>query len=368
MRAWKKNIFQIVTTCLWCTVALGSVVLLVAAMQKKNHQLCRGYEIEISGSEEQFFIDKKKVEQILFLGVNPVNEPVNAFDLRQMEKKLKANVWVRDADVYFDNAGRLEIKVKEREPIARVFTESGNSFYIDTSADLLPLPETKHIQLLVFTNLPDAVQKQKKSDSLLMRQMVQMAEFINADPFWSAQVEQVAVTPNRNFELVPLIGKHVVEFGNAEQMEEKFQRLRIFYTQILPKAGLDHYEKIDVQYRGQVVATRKAAPLSKQDSLLAVEKVRQMIAEAQQIQPDTIMQRKVQPVEKSEISEQSLSSYDLLPVNADTALAETTRNPDSVKTLSQKQLKQNSHQKAKPKKEKEAEEAKPRAVMQKRGF
>lgn len=367
MREWKKNILQLTTTVFWCSVALGSVMLLIAAMQQKSRQLCRGYEIEISGSEEQFFIDKKKVEQILFLGVNPVNRPISEFDLKQMEKKLKANVWVRDANVFFDNVGQLQINVKERQPIARVFTDGGKSYYIDSSADLLPLSETKHIQLLVFTDLPESIGKQKKLDSLLLKQMVQMAEFINGDPFWSAQVEQIVVTSNKNFELVPLIGKHIVEFGNADQMEEKFKRLQIFYAQVLPKAGLDHYVKIDVQYGGQVIATRKASPLSKQDSLLAVEKVRQMIAEAQQIQPDTIMQKKVQPVEKSDISEQSLSSYDLLPVNTDTLLTETTRNPDSLKTLSQKQLKPNI-QKAKPVQEKKMEETKPRAVMPKRGF
>ena len=354
-------------TGFWCAMGVGAIVLLIAAMKEKNHHHCQGYEIEISGNEEQLFIDKKKVEQILFLGVNPVNKSIQSFDLKQLEKKLKANVWVRDANLYFDNMGRMQINVKEREPIARMFTESGNSFFIDTSAELLPLVETKPIELLVFTGLPDAIAKQKKSDSLLLRQIVHMADYINHDPFWTAQLEQVVVTSSKGFELIPLIGKHVVEFGNADGLDEKFNRLKIFYTEVMPKVGLDHYEKIDVQYQDQVVATRKATPLSKQDSLLAVAKVKQMIADAQQMQPDTLAQKNIKPIEKSEISEQTLTSYDLLPVNADTALAETPENPDPVKTLSQKQLKPNNIQKPKPAMKKN-EEPKPKAVMNKRGF
>ena len=207
-----------------------------------------------------------------------------------------------------------------------------------------------------------------KTDSSLLRQMVHMAEFINRDSFWTAQVEQIVVTPNKTFQLIPLIGNHFVEFGNADQLEEKFKRLYIFYTQVLPNAGLDHYEKIDVQYADQVVATKKAAPLSKQDSLLAIAKVKQMIAEEQKMQPDTLMQQHMKPIEKSEITEQSLSSYDLIPVNADTALAETPKNPHPLKTLSQKQVKPNISQASKPINQKKSEEAKAKAVMRKRGF
>ena len=368
MAAWKKNMVCVVITTFWCTIGVGAVVLLIAAMQKKNHELCKGYEIEISGNEEELFLDKEKIEQILFLGENPVNKPMNQFDLKNLEKKIKSNVWVREADLFFDNADMLQVKVKEREPIARVFTQAGNSYYLDSSATLLPTMEVKPVQLMVFTDFPEGVSKQKKTDSTLLHQMVRMAQFMNQDSFWTAQVEQVAITPNKTFELVPLIGKHIVEFGSVDQLEEKFKRLHIFYTQILAKVGLDHYEKIDVQYGDQVVATKKAAPVSKQDSILAVQKVKEMIADAEKIQPDTVLQKNIKPIERSEVNEQALSSYDLLPMNADSALTETPKNPDPVKTLSQKQTKQNIDQSSKPTNQKKKGQPKAKAVMQKRGF
>src|SRR2546423_11823895 len=101
MAGWKKNIVRMFVTAIWCALGVGAIVLLIAAMQKKNDERCKGYEIGILGNEDQPFLDKKTIEQILFLTDVPTNKKVASFDLRVMEKKLRANVWVRDADVYF---------------------------------------------------------------------------------------------------------------------------------------------------------------------------------------------------------------------------------------------------------------------------
>ena len=367
MASWKKNIVRILKISAWCAVAAGAIVLLNAAVQNRNQRVCTGYDIEITGAKDHVFVDKKKVEELLFGSDMPLNKQVVDFNLRAMEKKLKSNVWIKEAQVYFDNNERLQIRVKEREPIARVFSVGGSSFYIDSSGMRLPLSENHVAHLLVFTNFPAAKGKSRQADSLLIRQIVEMSIYINKDPFWWAQVQQVDITAKRTFELIPLVGNHLVAFGNTEQLQEKFNRLQLFYKQVMAKTGFDYYEKLDVQYINQVVATKKTAALSKQDSLLAVQKVKQLIAEAQQLKPDTLMQARVKPIEQLEVSEQTLVNYDLLPMKTDTGLAETPRNPDPVKTFSEKQSTQNTDKKP-VKKEQRKNEEKPKAVMQKRGF
>ncbi|HYJ38553.1 MAG TPA: hypothetical protein VEV87_08040 [Chitinophagaceae bacterium] len=360
-----KRVFAI---SVWCAIGIAAIVLLIAAIQKKNQQVCEGYEIEITGVEEQLFFDKKKIEEILFEKQLPLNKPISSFDLRGMEKKLETNVWVKDAQLFFDNNEKLQIEVYEREPIARVFTISGNSFYIDSSGHRLPLSENQAAHLLVFTNFPVEKGKLKPVDSILMRHMVEMSEYINKSEFWQAQVQQIEITQRKTFEIVPLVGKHVVVFGGVNEMKEKFNRLQVFYKEVMSKTGFDCYEKLDVQYKEQVVATRKGGSLRKQDSLLAVKKVKQLIAEAQQIEPDTLMQGKVRPIEKLEVSEQTLASYDLLPMKTDTGLAETPKNPDPVKTIFEKSPAQHKTKKPVKKADRKNEETKPKAVMEKRGF
>ena len=358
---------RVFTISLWCAIGVSAVVLLIAAIQKRNHQVCTGYEIELTGDEGNLFMDKKKVEAILFGTETPTNKPIATLNLRAMEQRLESNVWVKDAQLFFDNDEKLRIDVKEREPIARVFTAGGNTFYIDSSGERLPLSENQAAHLLVFTNFPVEKGKLKKQDSLLMRQMIAMSTFINKNEFWSAQVQQIDITPARTFELIPLVGNHIVVFGRGDELQEKFDRLHLFYKEVMAKTGFDHYVKVDVQYKGQVVATKKTAGLSRQDSLLAVQKVKQLIAEAQQIQPDTLTQGKMRPIEKLELSEQTLTNYDLLPVKTDTGLAETPKNPGPVKTFSEKSSNQNITDKPVKKEVKEKGE-KLKTVKDKRGF
>jgi len=364
MAKWKKNIIYAFMITMWCTIGLATVVLSVAAMKNKNHQLCTGYEIEISGGEDELFIDKEKIEEILFRNRMDAHRRIAEYDLRSMERKLEANVWIRDAQLFFDKSGKLQVIVQEREPIARVFTTEGKTFFIDSSGVRLPVERNKVARLPLFTNFPAGVGKTKSADSVLISEMIRLSEFINSNTFWSAQLEQLDITPNRTFELVPLVGNHTIVFGDDRNLEEKFERLYIFYKHVMPKTGFEYYAKLDVQYAGQVVATRKAAPVSKQDSLLAVQKVQQMIAAARQLEPDTLSQVNIQPVERSEMNEQSLKNYDLLPMNTDSALPETPKTPDPVKTIFEKQTNQHI---SKPIK-KVTVKKEPKATMQKRGF
>ncbi len=56
-----------------------------------------------------------------------------SFDLLKMENILRRNTWIRDVQLYFDNNQILKIRIQERQPVARMFTVSGNSFLIDST-------------------------------------------------------------------------------------------------------------------------------------------------------------------------------------------------------------------------------------------
>src|SRR5262249_7445976 len=53
-----------------------------------------------------------------------------------------------------------------------------------------------------------------------------------------------------------LVGNHIVRLGNGDDINAKFRRLYIFYQQVMSKTGFDAYKVVDVQYKGQVVASK----------------------------------------------------------------------------------------------------------------
>jgi cell division protein FtsQ len=285
----KSNIKKILFLSLVVVAGSALLVLLIAAINKKNHKNCTGVQITISGKEGELFLSRLDVMNIIVPDKNnpPRGKPLSSFDLKKMETVLEQNVWVKDVQLFFDNNAVLRITVEERIPIARIFTVNGNSFYIDSSGKQLPLNNKVAVKLPVYSDFPADKERLYGADSLLMQQIKQMSPFILAHPFWMAQIGQIDITPNRTFEIIPVIGKHLVAFGDGTDYEQKFHRLFLFYQQVGAKVGLDKYSIINVAYDKQVVATKKGTT-GKIDSLQVLKNIQKLIDASKQLPYDTV--------------------------------------------------------------------------------
>jgi cell division protein FtsQ len=317
----KDNIKKLVVVVFWTITGAGALILLVAAINRRNSKTCKKYEVRITGGGGHVFMNSQEVIRQLLpvAGDKLTGRTIVSYDLHAMEERLKSNPWIRDAQLFFDNNEVLRIRVALREPIARIFTKTGGSFFLDSSAAALPLRDMQAVKLPVFTNFPGSTASLHGPDSAITQQTRKLAWYILCDSFWKAEIEQVAITPSRGFELVPVIGNHIVEFGDATEAAAKFHRLLIFYQDVLSKAGFDKYAVVDVRFAGQVVGTRTGSNMSKADSLQAVRNIRSLIESAQKAQADTVLQRNTRPLEQNTLTEQTLGSYDIAPVDVDSA-------------------------------------------------
>ncbi len=107
------------------------------------------------------------------------------------------------------------------------------------------------------------------ADSVLIQNVIATASFINGDPFWNAQVAQIDIhncgADCWTMSMIPVVGNHKVDLGDGSDIASKFHRLYLFYDQVLKRTGFDKYQKIDVQYNGQVIGVK--GHYSKVDSL-----------------------------------------------------------------------------------------------------
>jgi cell division protein FtsQ len=313
----KSNISRFFFITLWCIVGAGLLVLLGAAIRSRNNKACKGYRIDILNPVSQLFIDKKEIGELLAgAGAGKwQGKPILSFDLRHMESTLEKNVWIKDAELFFDNNEILRVNVTEREPVARIFTADGNSFYIDSSGVQLPLSPRLTAKLPVFTGYPSPKIRLQGADSALTAQIRKLSTYIRKDPFWMAQIVQVDITPSRTFEMVPMIGDHLIEFGDGRDYEQKFHRLMVFYKEVLSRTGFGKYSRIDVQYVGEVIGTQRGSEVTRVDSVQGIRNIQQLIRSAQQ--PDTSHRQNMRPLERNTLTEQTLTNYDLVPDNAD---------------------------------------------------
>lgn len=261
----KTALKRITTVLLWSGVLAGFAVLLAAAVNDKNSASCKGIRVTLRGDDRNAFVDAKDVKALLTAdkSLNPTNKPISEVNLAQLEKIVERDPWIRSAQLYIDNNEWLQVEVEQREPLARVFTFSGNSFYLDGDGERIPVSDRYSARVPVFTNFPSDAQKLRREDSLLYAQMRDMAAFIAADTFWNAQVEQVVITEDKRFEFIPKFGDHVVYFGDGTDVAGKFARLLVFYREGLSKAGWNTYTRLNVAFKDQVIGTRrdgKSAP------------------------------------------------------------------------------------------------------------
>ncbi|HSN09278.1 MAG TPA: hypothetical protein VLS85_09570, partial [Hanamia sp.] len=279
----KYKLKKILSVSVWIILASGVVVLLVAAITKKNTERITGVDIKISGIQNNYFIDKKEVLKILekVNGKKLDKSTISSLDLTAMENQLAKNNWIKKAELFFDNNKVLQVKVTEREPIARIFTVSGASFYIDSSLNRLPLSDKFSARLPVFTSFPTEVRILKSSDSLLLDQVKILSEYITAHPFWMAQIDQIDISPEGHFDLIPKLGNQLIRFGDASNYEQKFNKLLAFYKKVETKVGWNKYSILDIQYKNQVIGVVRDAAEIKSDSLRAIEIMKEIISEAE---------------------------------------------------------------------------------------
>ncbi|MFL5742171.1 MAG: cell division protein FtsQ/DivIB, partial [Flavisolibacter sp.] len=243
----KKIIRKILILGAWFLVVAGLGILLVSANRKQHDHVCRELLIQIKGSAENDYVEKEDVQKQLetVAGGSLVKRSESTIDLGRLERSLENNAWIRNAELYFDSRDVLHVSVQEREPIARVFTTEGASFYIDSSGHRMPLLDKISVRVPVVTGFMGAGRMNAR-DSALLDGVKQITSYVYHDPFWNAQIGQIDITQERKFELLPVIGDHVIRLGDASNIEEKLNRLMVFYKQVLSKVGFNKYAALDL--------------------------------------------------------------------------------------------------------------------------
>ena len=335
----------------WVALGGATIFLLVAAIKTKETHRCKAIEINIHGVSNNFFVDKKDILNAIkaMERTNPVGKAIGSFNLKKMELELEKDVWIKSAELFFDNNEILQVSVQEREPIARVFTTTGTTFYIDDELAMLPLSEKFSARLPVFTNFPSDKKVLAKADSNLLMGIKTISLAIQKDSFSMAMIEQIDITAQRSFEMIPKIGNQLIVFGDATDTDAKLSKLKLFYKEIMVKAGWNTYSVINVQYRNQVVAKIKGAEDITADSLRTLQ-IMQMVAERSQreandslqtIQPDskintvdsTMIQQSIQREEAVESPAANETPVPVIQNNAPVIIKDKPAAPSVLRIL-----------------------------------
>lgn len=174
---------------------------------------------------------------------------LSEIDYDELERRIEQLDVVKRCEAYPTMGGAVHIEIYQRKPIMRVFSSGCGSYYVDEEGyKMTAIPGMRSHTLIVN----GAVNTMCDLSSL-----ISLCRHINGDSFWRAMIEQVYVTKNHEFRLIPRVGSHIVEFGGADKMELKFDKLMRLYKRGWEKKEWNVYSKVDLRYEGQIVCTKR---------------------------------------------------------------------------------------------------------------
>ena len=79
-----------------------------------------------------------------------------------------------------------------------------------------------------------------------------LLRFLNDDPFWKAQIAQLIADKDGEIFFNTVLGDQRIEFGTPEDYQLKFNKLKIFYENVLSK-DWSRYRRISIKFQDQIV-------------------------------------------------------------------------------------------------------------------
>lgn len=253
----------------WVFMLIALVVILGFSASTQKAKVCNQIKINIDHSSGNFFVLEEDINTMVYHEMDTlIGRPISAIQSERLEKKINNHPSIDNVEVYKTINGELVIQVKQRKPIVRLFNVFGESFYLDQGGWAMPTSERYASRVLIangyiFESFVDVNLHNVKefNDSLKEKSSVDdifaYAEYINGDEFWRAQIEQLYVNKELDIELIPRVGNHRIVFGDATNIREKFNKLRIFYSEGLSKTGWNEYSVINLKYANQVVCKKR---------------------------------------------------------------------------------------------------------------
>jgi cell division protein FtsQ len=246
---------------------LGALV--VALMGMVSHQArkvpCRDVVVHIPDSMQLGFVTAEEVRGMVMKSQGDfLGKPIRTINTRKIEEMLLKHPYIRSAQSYKDVRGILHVEVVQRRPVVKVYLANRKILFVDEEGYLLPFSRKYPVQVLVASgniSLPGDAGKYRTVEELPagnpLHDIYGMALFMEKDPFWEAQIEQIWVDRDGEYRLTPRVGSHAIILGDATDFERKLKKLYALYTHALNNLGWNIYTQINLKFKNQIVCTRR---------------------------------------------------------------------------------------------------------------
>lgn len=251
------NILLLVLT-LTTFVALSSYL-----VYSHFHERLDDVTLSISRNNDDGFVDYDDTyELIMNICDTANNTQLNMIPLDSVVEVLEANPWVVDVEAEINLSAVLDVKIKECEPVMRVYNKKGKSVYIDNDGNVFPT-NNDYVRHLLIANgnidFPNDVYENVNGETLSdtdLPEIFSLMKEVMADDYSRCCVKQIYKDKKKNYIFSLNNTNIIVIFGDVNNVKDKLIKMKHFFTKMQGNPELDNYKEINLNFKNQVVCTK----------------------------------------------------------------------------------------------------------------
>ncbi|MBW6490186.1 MAG: hypothetical protein K0B15_03215 [Lentimicrobium sp.] len=261
-----KRVLNIV---LKSVLAAGIIMLFIFANKKQDAVICPQFNIELDYNGADPLISRFYIRQLVTeKGIKVKGQPIGNIELEEIHKAISQSPFVKNVNLTMDINGKLKAVVTQRNPIVRVIDRNGLQFYIDSEGKRLPISHEFTARVLIAngkiesenkTDPENATRNSKERYKNLppdLQKIFLVAKSLNKNKFTKALAEQIYINSSGETEIIPKIGDHTILLGDTTSIEEKLEKLKIYYTAGNSPEIWTKYHQINLKYKDQVICKK----------------------------------------------------------------------------------------------------------------
>jgi len=199
-------------------------------------------DFKINNSSTGYFDNGNVVDS--FMRSKEFSDLINNNEFQKIEKELEKIKSIKSIDIYRNSYMRLEIDIKDREPIATIIELNS---YMDSSGVIIKKQHS------LIDSIPKIKGIMTEDDKLKILKVITALE---NDDFFKNKLEFISLKGDDIYLNIKDFDFDI-RFGNEFQLTNKLNKLKGFYLYQFNDLSNKKYKQVDLVYNNRLIAIKK---------------------------------------------------------------------------------------------------------------
>jgi cell division protein FtsQ len=272
--AKKPSVFmRVLVLAFFVLMGAGALVLWAFSISRHNAQPVPELRVNIQkGQNVDELITKREVDSIVHSHFGLLQgTPMSQIDVGAIQVAVNRHPAIQSCNVYMGVDGILNIDIQQRAPMFRVMNSDGSGFYVDTlgqsfnlldrSVAYVPIVSVEGVMGAMEFPATRAYYDENTLGLTYLDELVTFGNHMRKHADLKDWTEHVHLTAMGTLEVIPRIGRHVIDYGSIYNLEMKTKMLFQFYRSQLYITDLEKYSRINLNFENQVICEKRGSDL-----------------------------------------------------------------------------------------------------------